>query len=93
MEAKEVEMSCWHGGHGCGPWHGGPCSPGSYEPADWYEGADWPVRRRSRRPERLDPDAAANDLQTRLDALRDEVRRVEADLMDLRGGASAARER
>ena len=62
-------------------------------PADWYEEADWPVRRRYRRPARLDPDAAADDLEARLDALRDEVRRVEADLMNLRGGESAARER
>ncbi len=86
-------MSCWHGGHGCGPWHGGPYSPGCYDPADWYGEADWPAPRRYRRPARPDPEAAADDLQARLEALRDEVRRVEADLMDLRGGESAARER
>ena len=83
-------MSCWHGGHGCGPWHGGPSSPGWYDPGDWYEGADWPVRRRYRGPARLDPETAADDLSERLDALRDEVRRVEAELINLRGAGPAA---
>jgi hypothetical protein len=86
-------MSCWHGGHGCGPWHGVPYGPGWYDPADWYEGANWPIRRRYRRPSRLDQETAADDLEAKLDALRDEVRRVEAELVNLRGAEWGARDR
>jgi hypothetical protein len=83
-------MGCWHGYHGCGPWYGGPYGPGWYEPADWYEEAEWPVRPRHRRYRRLDRESAAQELEARLDDLREELRRVEAELVSLRGGNEAA---
>lgn len=81
-------MGCWHGwhgAHGCGPVYGGPYDRGWCDPGDWYEGAEWPIRGRYRRSRRLDPDAAAQDLEARLDQLRDAVRQAEAELLSLRG--------
>jgi hypothetical protein len=77
-------MSCGHGGyHGCGPRYGPMCGPGWYEPADWYKEAvpPFPRRRRYRRFERQAP---ADELEARLADLRDEVRRVESELSELR---------
>lgn len=86
-------MSCWHGWHGCGPWYGPPPDRGWYEPAEWYEDADWPIHRRPRRYRRVDRAAGAEDLEARLAELRDEVSRVEAELLSLRGSDEAAAER
>ena len=83
-------MGCWHGGHGCGPWHGGPYSPGWYEPAEWYEEADRPIRRRSRGYRRPERETVPEDLEMRLDELRDEIRRVENELVSLRRSDEAA---
>jgi uncharacterized small protein (DUF1192 family) len=83
-------MSCGHGWHGCGPWHGGPYGGGWYEPADWYGEADWPVRRRAPRYRRMESETATDELEARLAELRDEIRRVEADLGSLRGSGAAA---
>ena len=77
-------MSCWHGWHGCGPCYGPPHGRGWYGPADWLEEADRPIRRRYRRYPRLDREAAAEELAERLEELREEVHRVEAELADLR---------
>jgi hypothetical protein len=90
-EAKEVDMSCGHGWHGCGPWYGPPSGGGWYEPAEWYEGADWPTRRRSRRYRRLERETAPEELEARLAELRDELHRVEAELVSLRGEATAGK--
>lgn len=83
-------MSCGHGWHGCGPWYGGPYGRGWYEPAERYEGADWPIRRRSRRDRPLERETAPEELEATLDELRDEVRRVEVELARLRGSQEAA---
>lgn len=83
-------MSCGHGWHGCGPWHGGPYGPGWYDPVDVYEEADWPIRRRSRRYRRLERETAPAELEARLDELRDEIHRVEAELVSLRGSDETA---
>jgi hypothetical protein len=74
-------MSCWHGpyGHGCGLWHGYGYAP--YGPPDWFEDFEWPVRPPLRRAER---GLAADDLEARLDALRDEIRGVEREIAGLR---------
>jgi len=85
-------MGCGHGWHGCGPWYGPPYGGGWYGPADWDEEPDRPFRRRHRRYRRLDRETAAEGLEARLADLRDEVRRVEAELSDLRGGEEAAAE-
>jgi hypothetical protein len=77
--AKEVEMSCWHGPNGCGPWHG--YGYGWYDPADWYGEPDWPYRRTARRASRA---VAAEDLEERLEALHAEIRNVERELAGLR---------
>ncbi len=82
-------MGCWHGWHGCGPWYGGPYGRGWYEPVEWYEEPGWPIRRRNRRSRQLDREAAAEELDARLDELREEVRRMEADLASLRGSEEA----
>jgi hypothetical protein len=81
-------MGCWHGpgyGHGCGPGHYWPPPRGWYAPVDedeWYEDVNWPMRRRARgRP--VDPELRAASLETRLEELREELRRVEAALADL----------
>jgi uncharacterized small protein (DUF1192 family) len=50
------------------------------------------MRRRYRRYRRLDPETVAEELEARLADLREEVRRVEAELSDLRSGADAAAE-
>ena len=83
LEAKEVDMSCGHGWHDCGPWYGPPYVRGPYGPPDWYEEADWPIRARSRRARRLDPETAIEELETRLEELHEEVGRVEAELAHL----------
>lgn len=80
--AKEVDMGCAHGPHDCGAWYGGPYS-------DWSEEMDWPVRRRARRVRRADPDPSTDEIVARLDELRDEVRRVGAELEKLRGARGA----
>jgi hypothetical protein len=83
-------MGCWHGGfHGCGPWYGAPYGAGWYEPVDWYEEAP-AVPRRHRRYRRFERNASAEDLEARLADLRDEMRRVESDLSDLRRQSEAA---
>lgn len=69
-------MGCWHGPHGCGPWYGGPY-------AEWSDEMDWPIRRRVRRARRGDQEMAADELEARLDELRDELRRVQAELENL----------
>ena len=81
-------MGCWHGhgyGHGCGPGYYWPAPRGWYGPVDeddWYEDVNWPLRRRGRgRP--IDPEMRAATLETRLEELREELRRVEAALDDL----------
>jgi hypothetical protein len=73
-------MSCWHGPHGCGPWHGYGYGYG-YGPGDWYGEPDWPVGRPVRRSSRA---IAAEDLEARLEALHDEIRNVERVLAGLR---------
>ncbi len=83
-------MSCWHGGHGCGPWYGGRCGPGWSGETDWYGEADWPMRRPYRRSRRPEPETPDDELEARLDALREEVRRVKAELMNLRGPGEIA---
>jgi uncharacterized small protein (DUF1192 family) len=50
------------------------------------------MRLRSRRYRRFDRETAAEELGTRLAELRDEVRRVEAELADLRSSEEAAAE-
>ena len=82
-------MSCGHGWHGCGPWAYGPYPGPRYEPADWYEEADWPVRRPSRRSRRLERETEPEALEARLAELRDELHRVEAELVNLRGAGEA----
>jgi hypothetical protein len=85
-------MGCWHGGyHGCGPWYGPPYGAGWYEPVDWYEEAPAFSRRR-RRYRRFEREASAEDLEARLADLRDEVRRVESELSDLRRQEEAGAE-
>jgi len=86
-------MSCWHGYHGCGPSYGGPYGRGWYDPVEWYGAEEWPIRRRSRRYRRMDRETASEDLEERLAELRDEVRRIEADLASLRGSDEEAAER
>ncbi len=88
-------MSCGHGWHGCGPSYGwgyesspyvhGPCARGPYErgwyePADWYEDTERPRRRRRGRGR----ENASGDLEAQLAGLRDEVRRLEEELGNLR---------
>jgi hypothetical protein len=85
-------MSCWHGWHGCGPWHGLPYGGGWYGPADWVEEPERPFRRRYRGFRRPDRGTAAEELEARLADLRDEMRRVEAELSGLRGGEEAMTE-
>ncbi len=85
-------MSCLHGYHGCGPWYGGPYGPGWYDPVE-YGTEEWPTRQRSRRYRRMDRETATEELEERLAALRNEIRRVEADLGSLRGSNEEAAER
>ena len=88
-------MSCWHGSHGwhgCGPWNGPPNGRGWYGPADWEDDLEQPIRRRGRRYGRLDRPVASDELEARLVDLRDEVRRVESELLDLRRQEDAAAE-
>lgn len=83
-------MSCGHGWHGCGPWYGPPNAPGWYEPADWYE--EIPSFRRRRQYRRFERETSAAELEARLGELRDEVRRMESELSDLRRQEAAAAE-
>lgn len=82
-------MGCGHGWHGCGPWHGGPCGPGRYDPVDAYQGDEWPMRRRSRGYGRPERETAPEDLEVRLSELREELHRVEVELRSLRGSDEA----
>ena len=84
-------MSCGHGWHGCGPWHGPGRGEGWYGPEDWYDEFDRPMRRRYRQPARSEADSVADDLEVRLSALRDEIRRAETDLAELKAGTRNAR--
>ena len=83
-------MGCAHGWHGCGHWYGPPYGGGWYEPAEWDEEADRPIRRRSRGYRRPEGETAPEELEMRLDELRDEIRRVENELVSLRGSHEAA---
>jgi hypothetical protein len=83
-------MGCWHGWHGCGPWYGPTYDERWYEP-DRYGEAGGPTRRRYRRGRR-GREEAAEDLADRLGELRQEVLRLEAELMELRGQEEAAAE-
>lgn len=84
-------MGCSHGGyHGCGPWYGPPYGAAWYEPVDWYEEAPAFSRRRRRR--KFEREASAEDIEARLADLRDEVRRVESELSDLRRQEEAGAE-
>ena len=84
-------MGCWHG---CGHYCGWPSPHGWYGPpmaeSDWPEETAWPVRRRYRRGQPIDPERAAASLEARLEELRVELRRVEAALADLRRGEAAS---
>lgn len=79
-------MGCRHDYyHGCGPGYYWPVPRGFYPPDeyDWYDDVNWPLRRRHReRGERADA------LEMRLDELREEMRRIETALADLRRPAS-----
>ena len=83
-------MSCRHGWHGCGPWYGPDYGPDWYGPADWVEGPSRAPRRPRYR--RLEDAEAGEDLEARIAELRDEVRRVEAKLADLRDQEDATLE-
>ena len=83
-------MGCGHGWHGCGPWHGPPYGADWCEPSERYEEADWPIPRRSGRFRRLERETAPEDLAARLAELRDELERVEAELVSLRGSDDVA---
>ncbi len=83
-------MGCWHGhGHGCGPGYYWPVPRGSYPPeeSEWFGDVNWPLRRRyrERASERT---LRVDDLEMRLDELREEMRRIEAALVDLRRPAA-----
>lgn len=86
MQAKEGDVSCWHGhGHGCGPVYHGSAPRGWRGPVDEYdvyEDVDWPRRRRfrERAGERDSPEAS---LEMRLQVLHEEIQRMEAALADL----------
>jgi hypothetical protein len=82
---KEVDMSCWHGGHGCGPYWHGPYDRGWCDPGDVFDDIDWPMQRRYRQRRRVDPEMVAEDLETRLEQLRLMVRQIETELVALRG--------
>ncbi len=77
-------MPCWHGWHDCGRWYGPPYDPGWSGPSDWYEEPVWSGRRRHRRDRRPDPAEVAEDLAARIEDLREELSRTEAELADLR---------
>jgi hypothetical protein len=83
-------MSCGHGWHGCGPWYGPPYGRGWYGTPDWYEEEYPPIRGRSRRSRGRDPEAAADELEERLENLRGEVRRIEAELANVSRSGQAA---
>jgi cell division protein FtsB len=54
--------------------------------------SDRPFRRQYRRFRNPDRGTAAEELEARLAELRDEMRRIEAELIDLRGGEEAIAE-
>jgi len=84
-------MSCGHGWHGCGPWCDPPPDRGWFASPDWYqEEPDRRIRGRRRRYRRFDSETATEDLEARLEELHEEVRRVEAELVNLRGAGKAA---
>jgi hypothetical protein len=85
-------MGCWHDRHGCGSWYPGPYGRAWYGPPDWYEGYARPMPRRYRGQARIDRAQATEELEARLEELRTEMQRMEAELMELRGsgGASAS---
>jgi hypothetical protein len=77
-------MGCWHGGsHGCGPWHGPAYGARWREPVDWYEETPLEIRRRPRY-RRFEREVPVDELEARLAELRNEIRRVETELSDLR---------
>ncbi len=86
-------MRCGHGWHGCGPWYGPPYElpfgHGEGGHAGWYEEAGWPARGRYRPGRRADPELAAEELESRLEDLRHEIDRVEAELAHLPRPAAA----
>jgi uncharacterized small protein (DUF1192 family) len=82
-------MGCGHGWHDCGPWHEAPYGRGWYGPADWYEEADWPVRR-TYRGARRDRATSTGEVEAMLDELQGEIRRLEAELIALRGAKEVA---
>jgi hypothetical protein len=90
-------MSCWHGWHGCGPWHAGPYGepygPGWYPPEEWYEGPEWPVRRRARSGRTAARERSGEALEARLDELRREIQELELELASTRGEAEPDAER
>ncbi len=88
--AEESEMGCWHGWHGCGSSYGAPYRRGWYQPVEWDEEVDWPMRRRRRGP---DQEVRVDELEARLERLREEVRTLEGDLVRLRATGPAAGER
>lgn len=83
-------MSCWHGWHGCGPWHAGPYWPGWREPPEWYADPGWTAGPRYRRGRVPDRGSDVADLEARLAELREEMRRIEAELLGLRGADEEA---
>ena len=77
-------MSCGHGcGHGHAPAYG----------TDWFHGGCWPDEvdpriRRGELPVRTRDDRAdIDEMEARLAALQRALRRVEAELAEVRGGA------
>jgi hypothetical protein len=86
-------MSCGHGWHSCGPWYGPPRGEGWYGPDDWYEEIGRPMRRPGRRYAGSDAGGVADDLEARLATLRDEIRRAETELAELRGREDATAKR
>ncbi len=78
-------MSCGHGWHGCGPWSGPPRGEGWCGPDDWYDEVDRPARHHDQRSARSDGQRVVDDLESRLFTLRDEIRRAETKLAELRG--------
>jgi hypothetical protein len=80
VEAKEVDMGCWHDRHGCGPWYPDAYVRGWYGPPDWY----------GRSSRRADRELATEELEARLEELRAEIRHLETELTELRGSRASA---
>jgi hypothetical protein len=81
-------MGCWHGARGCGPWYGPP-PRGWYEQPGWYDEGDWPVPPRYARRRASDREPAG-ELEAQLAELREELRRIEAELVRLHADDEAA---